>query len=94
MTNRLKRWLSKERLLGDIPEQDNTDESASRRPSLPVILYKLQSPHVEVDCTDESGATPLILAALNGQSFHWLAWYTGWLSTLVGLAHWLAWYAG
>lgn len=37
-----------------------------RRPSLPVILHKERSLYVDVDCRDENGLTPLILAALNG----------------------------
>jgi ankyrin repeat protein len=67
-TNRLKRWLSKD-LLDDVPEESEAtqpDRQLKRQPSLPSLIDKEKSSHVNVNCKDQNGATPLILASLNG----------------------------
>ena len=73
--SRLKRLLSKERLLDSIgllslepigetfTDPDNPDGPTA---SPLLIQTKTESAHVDVDCRDENGSTPLILAALNG----------------------------
>lgn len=65
----MKRWLSRDRL-DDIAEEEtgtNGTNGPTRRPSLPVVMHKEVSPHVDVNCRDENGVTSLILASLNGQ---------------------------
>ena len=57
--SRLKRLLSKERLLDDIAEGDG------HAPSL-LITDKQSSRNVDVEYRDDTGATALIVAALNG----------------------------
>ncbi|XP_003384014.3 PREDICTED: uncharacterized protein LOC100638887 isoform X2 [Amphimedon queenslandica] len=68
-SNLLKRWLSKDRL-DDLAEEEAEEPTAvppiQRRPSLPLIVQKEKSVHVNVDCCNENGLTPLILASLNG----------------------------
>lgn len=56
--SKLKRILSSEKLVD--AASDNGD-----KPSLKIILKKCAS-HLDIDTRDENGATPLILAALNG----------------------------
>jgi len=70
--SRLKRILSKERLLDSfallgletIGEKPADPDQPDAQPLL--IQAKIQSVYVDVDCRDENGSTPLILAALNG----------------------------
>ena len=73
--SRLKRLLSKERLLDSIGllslepiGETSTDPDNPDSPAAPPLLIqtKTESVHVDVDCRDENGSTPLILAALNG----------------------------
>lgn len=68
--NKLKRWLSRDRL-DDIleDEQDqNGGEGSPRKNSVPIVMHKQVTPHVDVNCTDEHGSTPIIIASLNGKS--------------------------
>lgn len=65
----MKRWLSRDRL-DDIAEEETSTNGPTRRPSLPIVMHKEVSPHVDVNCRDENGVTPLILASLNGQKIY------------------------
>ena len=57
--SKLKRILSSEKSLAD----DKHDDDAT--PSLRIMMKK-QAPHLDINTRDENGATPLMLAALNG----------------------------
>lgn len=67
--SKLKRILSSEKPLDD--------EEAEEAPSLE-IRAKRKAPHLDVDVRDDNGASPLILAALNGhrQVVHTLLSYS------------------
>lgn len=62
--------MSRDRL-DDVMEEEacetNEVPPLKRRPSLPLIMHKEKSPHVDVNCCGENGVTPLILASLNGR---------------------------
>ena len=56
--SKLKRILSSEKSLDKEEEEDAT-------PSLRIMAFR-RAPHLDIDTRDENGATPLMLAALNG----------------------------
>lgn len=62
--SRLKRLLSKEKVLDQVDEDSDQTDGPTQPPLL--IQSKLTSSHIDVNCTDDSGSSPLILAALNG----------------------------
>ncbi len=59
--SKLKRILSSERSLDSLAEDKPGDDATPLR-----IMAKKQAPHLDIDTRDENGATPLMLAALNG----------------------------
>ncbi|XP_065909173.1 uncharacterized protein [Dysidea avara] len=54
------KWKKPQRITAD------DDEEQEEPPFIPVIEKKIEVTHINVNCTDENGSTPLILASLNG----------------------------
>ena len=69
LSNRLKRWLSRDRLDDIFEDSEEEGGGRERKGSLPIIMHKQTTSHVDVNCTDEHGSTPLIIAALNGKNY-------------------------
>lgn len=58
--SKLKRILSADKGLDSLSNDEETEDTSLK------LTVKKKAPHLDIDARDENGASPLILAALNG----------------------------